>query len=180
MPNIPTLETPRLMLRGHTLADLEACTAMWADPDVTRHIGGRPFTPEESWARVLRYAGHWALLGFGFWAVEEKASGSYIGDAGIADFKREIDSPLNGCPEVGWAMTAPSRGKGYATEAMQAITAWGNTRFPGATTVCIIDPDNAASIRVAEKSGYQLVGTVTYKDNPILLFSRTPATAGAR
>ncbi len=104
---------------------------------------------------MLRYVGHWALLGYGFWAIEEKASGAYIGDAGIADFKREIDSPLNGCPEVGWALTPPARGKGYATEAMQAITAWGDARFKGATTVCIIDPENQPSIRVAEKSGYK-------------------------
>jgi len=179
MSEIPVLETPRLRLRGHTLADLEACTAMWGDPDTTKHIGGRPFTAEESWARVLRYAGHWALLGYGFWAIEEKASGTYIGDTGIADFKREIESPLSGCPEVGWAIVASARGKGYATEAMQAVTAWGDVRFKGATTVCIIDLDNQPSMRVAEKSGYCRVGTVDYKGNPIMLFSRVPVVAKA-
>lgn len=175
MTDIPVLETPRLRLRGHTLADVEACTEMWADPEITKHIGGRPFTPEESWARVLRYAGHWAMLGYGFWAIEEKASGAYIGDTGIANFKRAIDSPLNGCPEVGWALTAPARGKGYATEAMRAVTEWGDVRFKGVKTVCIIDVDNLSSIRVAEKSGYVRVGTVEYKGNPILLFCRDAA-----
>lgn len=179
MNEIPVLETPRLRLRGHTLADLKACTEMWGDPDTTKHIGGRPSTAEESWARLLRYAGHWTLLGYGFWAIEEKASGVYIGDIGIADLKREIESPLNSCPEVGWAIVTSARGKGYATEAMQAVTAWGDVRFNGATTVCIIDLDNQPSIRVAEKAGYCRVGTVDYKGSSIMLFSRVPVIAKA-
>ena len=62
---VPELETPRLSLRGHRVEDLEDCAAMWGDPQVTRHIGGRPSTKEEVWSRLVRYVGHWALLGFG-------------------------------------------------------------------------------------------------------------------
>ena len=90
----PILETERLKLRGHRLDDFVHCAAMWADPIVTKHIGGRPFTEEESWTRLLRYVGHWALLGFGYWVVEEKITGSFIGEAGFADYKRDIDPPL--------------------------------------------------------------------------------------
>ena len=61
---------------------------MWADPEVTRYIGGRPFGVEEVWTRLLRYAGHWALLGYGYWAVIEKSSGRFVGEAGLADFHR--------------------------------------------------------------------------------------------
>src|SRR4029077_6257721 len=64
---VPVIETERLKMRGHRLADLNDCAAMWADPIVTRHIGGRPFSEEETWARFLRYAGHWSLMGFGYW-----------------------------------------------------------------------------------------------------------------
>src|SRR5919198_4635363 len=90
MTSIPVLETERLRLRAHQAADLDACAAMWADPLVTRHIGGRPFSREETWSKILRYAGHWALTGFGYWAVVDKASGTYIGEGGFADFKREV------------------------------------------------------------------------------------------
>jgi RimJ/RimL family protein N-acetyltransferase len=49
MVQVPVIETERLKLRGHRLGDFGACAAMWADPIVTRHIGGRPFSEEESW-----------------------------------------------------------------------------------------------------------------------------------
>ena len=75
---IPVLETERLRLRGHTLADFEPLAAMWADPAVVRFISGKPASREESWARLARYLGHWALLGYGFWAIEEKARGALL------------------------------------------------------------------------------------------------------
>jgi RimJ/RimL family protein N-acetyltransferase len=58
----PALDTDRLTLRGHGLADFADSLRLWSDPDVTRYIGGRPFTEEEVWSRLLRYAGHWSLL----------------------------------------------------------------------------------------------------------------------
>ena len=73
---IPVLETERLKLRGHRLDDFVHCAAMWADSEVTRYIGGKPFTEEESWTKFLRYAGHWTLLGFGYWVAEEKTTGT--------------------------------------------------------------------------------------------------------
>lgn len=65
----PAIDTPRLALRAHTVDDFADCVALWANPDVTRHITGTPSTPEATWARLLRYAGHWTLLGYGYWAV---------------------------------------------------------------------------------------------------------------
>jgi len=67
--DIPTIETERLILRGHTPEDFPAFAAMWADPVVTRFIGGAPLAEEDAWAKYLRVAGHWALLGYGFWSI---------------------------------------------------------------------------------------------------------------
>ena len=69
---VPVLTTARLVMRGHRPSDLDASAAMWGDDAVGRHIGGKPSTREESWSRLLRYAGLWALLGFGYWLVEER------------------------------------------------------------------------------------------------------------
>ena len=77
---------------------------MWSQPEVVRHIGGRPFTEEEVWGRVLRYIGHWTALDFGYWAIRDKESGRFVGEAGFADFKREITPSLGGAPEIGWAL----------------------------------------------------------------------------
>lgn len=167
-----SIETERLWLRPHRVDDLTACAAMWADPAVTRYIGGRPFSQEETWARLLRYIGHWAALGFGFWAVEEKATGEYAGELGFADFKREIEPPIDGAPEVGWAFVPRVHGRGYATEALRAVLAWGDTHLASGRTVCLVHPENAASLRVAEKVGFRESQRTTYKEQPVVLLAR--------
>jgi RimJ/RimL family protein N-acetyltransferase len=88
---IPPVESARLLLRGHRQEDYAGCAALWGDPEVTRYIGGRPLTKEEVWARLLRYAGHWLRMGYGFWVVEEKATGKFVGEVGYANLQREIE-----------------------------------------------------------------------------------------
>jgi len=150
----PELETNRLILRAHRADDLEACAAMWADPNVVRHIGGNPSTLQATWFRMMRYGGMWPLLGYGYWAAVEKATGLFIGELGFADFKREMEPSILGIPELGWAFVSPSHGKGFATEALRALAAWGDEHIDAPLTVCIINLQNISSIRVAQKTGY--------------------------
>lgn len=145
---------------------------MWAHPDVTRHIGGRPFSEEEVWGRVLRYIGHWAALGYGYWAIREKGTDRFVGELGFADFKRDLQPPLNGVPEIGWALSPWAHGKGLATEAVRAAVEWSDQHFAAKRTVCLISPANRASIRVAEKCGYKEFKRTTYKSEPTILFER--------
>jgi len=145
---------------------------MWADPVVTRHIGGKPLTEEECWTKFLRYAGHWALLGFGYWVVEEKATGNFVGEIGFADYKRDLQPSLKGVPEIGWVLASQAHGRGYATEALRAAVAWGDANFPSGRTACIIAPENSASTRVALKCGYREWQAATYKGHPTLMYVR--------
>ncbi len=165
------IETARLRLRAHRPADLDAAAAKWADPVVTRFTGGRPFTREESWARLLRYAGHWAWFGHGFWAVEDRDDGGYIGELGFADFRRDI-APAIEVPEMGWSLVAAAHGRGFASEGVRAALAWADANLDAAKTACIIDPDNRASIRVARRCGFTDVGAVRYKGSITLKFER--------
>ena len=171
---IPVLETRRLILRGHRQEDFPALAAMWAEPAVAQFILGRPATEEESWARLLRYAGHWALLGFGFWAVEEKASGEFAGEMGFADFRRAVDPPFGDRPEAGWVMRSCFHGRGYASEALQAIFAWGDRHFDRRESACMIAPENSASIRLAQKFGFREALRTTYKGDPAIIYYRRP------
>jgi RimJ/RimL family protein N-acetyltransferase len=171
---VPILETERLKLRGHRLDDFIHCAAMWADPKVTRHIGGKPLTEEESWTRLLRYVGHWSLLGFGYWVAEEKTTGNFVGEIGFADYKRDLEPALKGVPEIGWVLASQTHGRGYATEAVRAVVAWGDAHFGSARTACIIAPENLASIRVAVKCGYREFQLTTYKGQPTMMFVREP------
>lgn len=168
----PAIETERLRLRARTLEDFPFFVEMWADPEVTRHIGGTPRSEEETWTKFLRMIGHWAALGFGYWAVEERRTGRVIGEAGFGRFKRVIAPSLHGAAEMGWSIAPRAQGKGYATEAASAAVAWGEAFFGATRMSCIIGEGNAPSIRVAEKVGFEPAGTARYHDEDVLVFYR--------
>lgn len=167
-----TLTTTRLTLAPHRPEDFDAVRAMWSHPDVVRYIGGRSFSDEESWARLLRYAGLWTMLGFGYWAAHETITGRYVGDFGLADFRRDIQPRLGDAPEAGWAMAPWAHGRGLAEEALVAVLGWADRDLDAPRTVCLIDPANVSSIRLAEKLGYRAFADVTYKGHPSRLFER--------
>jgi RimJ/RimL family protein N-acetyltransferase len=173
--NIPVVTTDRLRLRAPTEQHFEAYVAMWSDPAVVRFIGGRPFSQEETWARLLKYIGHWALKGFGFWMVEELSTNSLVGEIGFAEHKRKIMPSLEGIPEMGWAFAAEYHGRGYATEAMRAALEWADAHLYAAETACIINPENTPSVRLAEANGYVRSCATQYKEKPIEMFRRNRA-----
>ena len=173
----PALDTERLTLRAHTLDDFGDVAALWGDADVTRLISPRPATKEESWARLLRYAGFWSLLDIGYWVVRERESGRFVGEVGLAHFHRDITPSLDGSPEAGWILATWAQGRGFATEALQAILGWHDTRSRSesggaARTVCMIAPTNAASLRVAAKCGFREHARGVYKEEETLILER--------
>ncbi|HEY6578632.1 MAG TPA: GNAT family N-acetyltransferase [Rhizomicrobium sp.] len=174
------LDSERLALRAPTLDDFEESAAMWSDASVVRHIGGRPFTREESWARLMRHAGHWQLLGFGFWVVRERTGGRFVGEVGLAEFRRDIRPSFDGAFEIGWALSPSAQGRGYATEAALAALDWIGRRRGPARTVCIIEPENARSIGVATKCGYTEFARTMYKNSSVIVFERPSGVSDAR
>ena len=165
-------ETPRLLLRRHAAADFPAYLEMCADPAMSRFSGRTPAGSEEAWMRLLRQAGHWSLIGYGFVAVEEKQSSRFVGEAGLGDFKRRLGPGFDDAPEAGWAIARWAQGRGYATEAAAAALEWIEGRFGVRRTVCLIHVDNIASIRVAEKLGYTRFGACTYRGYSAITFER--------
>jgi RimJ/RimL family protein N-acetyltransferase len=144
---------------------------MWSEPEVVRHISGRASTPEESWSRLLRYAGHWEVLGYGYWALEEKSTGLFVGELGLADYQRQMEPTFEGDPEIGWVLATSAHGKGYATEAVKRVVLWADAELR-CRTACMITPENTASIRVADKCGYREWKRADYKGQPAILFRR--------
>jgi RimJ/RimL family protein N-acetyltransferase len=169
---IPIIETARLRLRGHYPSDLAASVAMFQEPQFYQHLTGHPLPEEEVWTKLLRHMGAWYLCGYGFWAIEEKSTGQYIGAVGFGDWQRAITPSLKGFPEVGWVLAPHTHGQGYALEAAQAALAWGDVHLPVARTVCLIDSGNLASLRLAAKVGYQEIDRVLYKNIPVVLLER--------
>ena len=171
---VPVIETERLILRGHALEDFPAYAAMWADPEVTRFIGGVPLSEEESWGKFLRTFGQWAVTGFGFWSVMEKEGGTRLGEAGFVDGRRNIVPSLSGMPECGWALAKSAQGKGYAIEAVRAALVWGDAYFGAVRLACIIAPQNVSSLRVAAKAGFREAHRTTYRNEPTIMLYRDP------
>ncbi len=171
---IPTVETERLLLHGHRIEDFEECLSMWGEPAVVRYISGKPSTREEAWSRLLRYVGHWQLLGYGFWVVREKATGRLVGEVGVGDFHRDMQPSPVSAFEAGWVLAPWAHGKGYATEAVRAALAWADAHLRPERVTCMISPENAASIRVADKCGFRQTGQGVYKGESTLIFERVP------
>ena len=177
MTAAPVLTTERLRLRPFRESDLDAHAAMMAQPAVVRHIGGEPLTREDSWRRVLGAGGLWSLLGYGYWAVERLDDGGYAGQIGFADFKRDMQPSIEGLPEMGWIFAPAAQGRGYASEAAAAALGWADSALGRRQIVAIIDPDNAPSIKVAEKTGFAEREDASYRGERVLLFRRPPRSA---
>lgn len=168
----PMLATERLVLRAHRPEDFDAYAAMWGDPEMARHVGGRPFTREEAWARMLRHRGLWAILGFGFWAVIDRVDGTLIGEAGVQELNRDIDPPITGMLEAGWGVIPRVQGRGLAREAARAALGWAETRFPGRPFACLIDAGHVRSIRLARDLGFRDFAKTSYAGEAVVVMRR--------
>lgn len=161
----PTIETPRLLLRAWSRRDLKAHAEMCADPLAMQYIGsGTTLDSAQSWREIAMHIGHWMLRGYGQWALERKEDGVWLGQAGL------WNPP--GWPglEVGWRLTRQVWGEGYATEAGQAAIEWAWRTIDTKELISVIQPDNAASARVAEKLGMRRLRESTVKGQDVVIF----------
>jgi RimJ/RimL family protein N-acetyltransferase len=144
--DIPTLETERLRLRGWRADDLERYAAFVADETATRFIGGTG-NRGNAWRRIATYLGHWALRGYGNWAIEDKSSDRWVGYAGLWNPEGWPE------PELMWSLAADAQGRGYATEAARCARAFAYRELGWTTLTSFIDPRNDPSLRVARRLG---------------------------
>ncbi|MDQ1155355.1 GNAT family N-acetyltransferase [Brevundimonas sp. SORGH_AS_0993] len=170
------LTTDRLVLTPATLGDLTDLLTLWKNEDFTRHIMGRALSEEEIWFRLLRDLGHWAARGHGNWSVRLRDGGDYVGSVGVFDYRRDLDPPFD-APELGWGVAPAFQGRGYAAEALTAVLGWADRVLGAPRTVCMIAPENLASLKLAARVGYRAYATAIYKDHSVQLFERPCAGA---
>lgn len=162
---IPMIETQRLTLRAFREADATALFELSQDPEVMRYVGDRRVpTLQESWRGVAGMIGHWALRGYGQWAIEERSSGRFIGRAGI------INPAGWPGPEVGYLLGKDWWGRGYATEAARAAMEWGFEQVGFDELISLIFAENARSIAVATRLGESLRGETDLWGNTVLMY----------
>ncbi len=163
-----TLHTERLVMTPHSRDDFADMVALWGDPAVVRLLGGVPASEEDTWARLQRYVGCWAMFGHGMWAVRARESGTFVGCVGYLEARRSGVAGFDGDPEIGWTIHVAAQGKGFAGEAVRAALDWGASRF--GRTVAMINPVNTASVKLAERCGFCHFADGSYKDAPIGLW----------
>ncbi|HWV16299.1 MAG TPA: GNAT family N-acetyltransferase [Cellvibrio sp.] len=122
MTQIIEFETERLRLRQWLSTDREAFAALNADSRVMEFL--LPLsTATESDALMNKIQALIAARGWGFWALEERATGAFIGFTGLHIPMAEL--PFSPCVEIGWRLAFAHWGKGYATEAAAGALAFG-------------------------------------------------------
>jgi RimJ/RimL family protein N-acetyltransferase len=176
----PILETERLRLRGFQASDLPSFLAMWQEPQFYQHLTGQPATENEVWTKLLRDTGLWAVCGYGYWAIEEKATNEFVGAVGFANFRRALTPALGDYPEAGWVLAPRVHGQGIGAEALGAALVWGDAHLAQPRTVCIISLANEPSRRLAAKFGYREYARTEFNGTPIVMLERfRPLQQGA-
>lgn len=159
------LETERLLLRPFEQGDLDAFAEICAAPEVMRFIGsGRTLDREDAWRAMALYSGHWLLRGYGQWALVEKATGQLIGRAGLWN--------PEGWPglEAGWLLRRSRWGLGFATEAGLATLDYAFRVVRARHVISLIYPENTPSIRVAQRLGERLEGTMVLYGSEVCVY----------
>jgi RimJ/RimL family protein N-acetyltransferase len=165
------LTTERLTLTPVAVGDFDDQKRLWADREFTRHIVPDGRNAEEVWLRLLRDVGHWSALGYGNWTVRLSDTGEYVGGVGVFDFQRVI-TPAFDAPEVGWGIAPQYQGQGLAGEALAAVLAFCDAALQLPVTLCMIDPDNGPSLRLAARAGFVERLRTAYKGDAVILLER--------
>lgn len=169
----PVLTSDRLVLRPLRPDDLDASHALWCEESVYRFISGKPSNRQDCWFRLLNFVGMWSMMGFGYWAVEHRETGDYVGEVGFADFKRALSVDIEGHPEMGWILSPRFFGQGLGHEAVSCALRWAQETLPFDEVFCIIAPENHASARLAQRAGFvQQSKPVVFNEAPTLFFRR--------
>lgn len=168
----PWLETERLELWQPDIGDIHPLFAIVSEENTRRYLGPEPTMPDH-FMRFTRNAGSWSLYGYGLVMIRERGGdGRLLGNCGIFHSFRGLGEDFDDRPEAGWILSEEAAGKGYAGEAMRAIFDWFDREF-GAEVVCLIEPANAPSIRLADKLGFEPLREANMPDgSPVNLYRR--------
>ena len=172
MSPLIVIETERLILRRFTPEDAADTYRIYTDPDNMRFMGRRPDSVEFERYHLRRHiANYYERHDFGLWAVVLKENGRLIGRCGLIYQQIEGTQEV----EVSYLIDKHYWGQGLATEAAREVLKLGFEKYKLPRLVAVINPENIASVRVAEKVGMKYERDVDFRD-----FGRVAMYAKAR
>ncbi|EEF26001.1 N-acetyltransferase, putative [Ricinus communis] len=163
------LTTTRLQLQPFDDHHYDGLRALNTNPEVMRHITGRPETAEETTALIARVKSAWATLGYAWWALIDSESGRLIGSGCIQNIERNPANPL----EIGWRLAPDAQGKGYATEAAQAMANFAFDTLKTKELVAVCHPDNTGSEKVMQRLGMTYRGVERWYNTDTTVYVMT-------
>ena len=165
------LETERLILRHLCLEDLDALFGLYSDPEIRQYFPEGTLSYSDTKAELEWHMnGHPAFPELGLWATVLKETNEFIGRCGLLPWKIEERQEV----EVAYLLDKKFWGQGLATEAALAIVQYAFEQLNLSRLICLIDPDNAASINVAQRIGMhfeQKVDGIDGDNFPTLIYS---------
>lgn len=146
------IETERLILREiDPERDFDAWAASMAEADTVRYLGTEPMTRAEAWRNMAVVIGHWSIRGYGFFSLESKETGEWVGRVGPW-YPEGWPAP-----EIGWTISHEHLRRGYASEAARASIDYVFTKLGWDRVIHVILEGNDPSIGVAEKVGSHFI-----------------------
>lgn len=152
LKDAPHLLTERLDLRLPVADDFAAQRAILAETETARFLG--PPSTADHFLRFGRSAGSWLLYGYGGFTLRLRGTEEVIGNCGVFHSWRDLGDDFDDVPEAGWILRRDQVGRGIGHEAMRAALDWFDAEHGPRRVVCMIAPDNAPSLRLAEKLGF--------------------------
>jgi RimJ/RimL family protein N-acetyltransferase len=158
------LESERLRFRMFRVEDFPTYERWCQDIDIMRYLGGKTLDRNQAWRHMAYLLGQWELMGIGYYAIEDKATGTLVGRCGFTD------SP--GWPgfELGWTIAPENQRRGFAIEAATRLMTLAFDVLQKPHVMSLIHPDNAPSRRVAEKLGERIEGETEVLTMPVLIY----------
>jgi RimJ/RimL family protein N-acetyltransferase len=164
------LETSRLLLRHQLPDDGDNLFALYCDPDVSKYIPDAPRTYEEAQKELEWHMnGHPEHPELGLWATIHKETGTFIGRCGLLPWTIGQHEEV----EVAYLLAKAYWGQGLGTEVAQAIVHYAFEQLHLSRLICMIDPDNQASVKVAKNIGMTLEKEMQDNMGPYLMYSRS-------
>lgn len=151
--SIPVINTARLSLRPFRPEDFNRYADLWTDQGIAAKTGLPARSRGEAWMAFLANSGHWQMTGFGQWAITDARTRALIGQVGFHFGSRDLGGDVDPHAEAGWMLAPEARGNGLAREAVAAAHGWFD-RIVVAPLIAVVQPDNAASLRIAAQMGY--------------------------
>ncbi|MFK7887493.1 MAG: GNAT family N-acetyltransferase [Gammaproteobacteria bacterium] len=165
------IKTERLILRPiDPERDFKGWMRAFGDEQTTRYLWGAPLDEANAWRNMAMVMGHWQIRGYGFFSLEDRETGEWVGRVG----------PWNPHgwpqPEVGWTISPDHLRRGYAVEAGRASIEYAFRELGWTRVVHVILEGNEASIGVAEKLGSTLIGKQDslpgVTDSPVFIYGQ--------